>query len=333
MRIGIDTKGGDKGIDEIIKGTFEAYNIQRFTPVFLGDTEKIKLKIDEFKYKFDDIDIIEAPEVITNEDDPTLAIRRKKNSTIVVGANLLSDNKIDALISSGSTGALLASSIFIVKRIEGIERTALSVFLPTAIGKTLLLDAGANMDCKPSYFLDFAIMGSIYLNKVLGINNPKVGLLNVGTEEGKGNKQSKEAFDILSKSNLNFIGNVEARDLISGVADVIVCDGFAGNIALKSFEGVAISLIRQMKSVFNNNLKTKISGLLVKSSLKEMLKQYDYRETGGAPLLGVKKPIFKAHGSSDALAYKNAIFQTIKFTENNVISEIEKKLAEGNINE
>ncbi|NLM06384.1 MAG: phosphate acyltransferase PlsX [Tissierellia bacterium] len=323
MKIAIDTMGGDLGPVEVIKGAYEARKEKNFTPVFIGKVEEIEEGLKEFDFG-KDVEIVDAREMIENDEEPALTIRKKKNSPIVVGANLLADGEVDSFLSSGSTGALLAAGLFIVKRIEGVERAAISVFLPTAKGKALMLDAGANMDSKPEYLLNFAIMGSIYSKEVEGIESPRIALLNVGLEEGKGNKLTKEVYELLKEADINFIGNIEAREILSGDADIIVTDGFAGNIALKAIEGTAKTLLSEVKKVMLKNAKTKFGALLIKNELKETLKHFDYRETGAAPLLGIRKPIFKAHGSSDYLAYKNAIFQVIKFSEKNVIDNIIK---------
>lgn len=321
MKIAIDTMGGDLGITEVVKGAYEARKEKVFTPVFIGKEEEIREAIKNFDFG-EDYKVVDAREMIENHEEPALAIRKKKNSPIVVGANLLANGEVDSFLSSGSTGALLAAGLFIVKRIEGVERAAISVFLPTSKGKALMLDAGANMDSKAGYLLNFAIMGSIYSKEVEGIASPKVALLNVGLEEGKGNKLTKETYDLLKNVDINFVGNIEAREILSGDADIIITDGFAGNVALKAIEGTAKTLLSEVKKVMLKSTKTKLGALLIKNELKETLKHFDYRETGAAPLLGIRKPIFKAHGSSDYLAYKNAIFQVIKFSEKNVIDNI-----------
>lgn len=326
MKIIIDAMGGDNGPAEVVKGTIDSVNEYGIQAILVGKEEIIKNELKKYDYSKDKVEIMNADEVISNEDDPAVAIRRKKNSSMVVGAKALADGLGDGFISAGSTGALLASGLFIVKRIEGIDRAALSVIYPHINGFSLLVDGGANVDCKPEYLYQFALMGSIYMEKVMGINSPSVGLANIGTEKGKGNTLTKETYDILENSKVNFIGNVEARDLPNGVVDIILSDGFVGNIILKLTEGMAFSIFALLKQGFSKNIRTKIGALLLKPELKDIKGKMDYREYGGAPLLGTKKPIVKAHGSSDAYAIKNGINQLIKFIEKDVIRLIEDNM-------
>lgn len=326
MKIIVDGMGGDNAPIEIVKGAIDALKQYNIDLIIVGKTDLIKEELSKYDYPVDKVEILNADDVITNEDDPALAIRRKKDSSMVVGMRALSEGRGDAFVSAGSTGALLAGGLFIVKRIKGIDRAALSSVYPTTKGLSLLVDAGANTDSKPEYLQQFGLMGSIYVEKVMGIKNPRVALANVGTEEGKGNELTKAAYDLLKKSNINFIGNIEGRTMPLGEADVIVADGFVGNMILKVTEGVAISLFDELKKVFYENTKTKIGASLLKPGLKELKKKTDYTEYGGAPLLGTQKPIIKAHGSSNAYAYKNAINQAIRFIENDVISTIEDNI-------
>ncbi|NLJ98590.1 MAG: phosphate acyltransferase PlsX [Tissierellia bacterium] len=323
MKIIVDGMGGDKGPEEVVKGCIEAVNELDVNIIIVGKKDIIEGELIKYKFSKDTIDIIDASEVISNDEEPTIAIRRKKDSSMVVGLRALIAGKGDGFVSAGSTGALLAGGLFIVKRIKGIERAALTTVYPTTNGMSLLLDAGANIDCKPKYLEQFATMGSIYSERVLGVKDPKVGLANIGTEEGKGNALTKESYNLIKDLDINFIGNVEARDLPKGVADVIVCDGFVGNIILKLTEGMAISIFSLLKDEFTKSLKSKIGALMLKPQLKSFKGKLDYREYGGAPLLGVKQPVFKAHGSSDALAIKNAIKQLKSFIEVDVINTIE----------
>ena len=322
MKIIVDGMGGDNAPIEIVKGAIDALKEYNIDLIIVGKEDLIKEELSKYDYPVDQVEILNADDVITNEDDPALAIRRKKNSSMVVGMKALSEGTGDAFVSAGSTGALLAGGLFIVKRIKGIDRAALSSVYPTAKGLSLLVDAGANIDSKPEYLQQFGLMGSIYMEKVMGVKDPKVGLANIGTEEGKGNELTKEAYNLLKDSNINFIGNIEGRTMPLGEADVIVADGFVGNMILKVTEGVAISLFSELKEVFYENMKTKIGASLLKPGLKELKKKTDYTEYGGAPLLGTQRPIIKAHGSSNAYAYKNAINQAIKFIDNDVISTI-----------
>ena len=323
MKIIVDAMGGDNAPIEAVKGTIDAVNEYGINAILVGKSSIIENELKKYDYKKEKIEIINAEDIITNDDDPAMAIRRKKDSSMVVGAKALVDGLGDGFLSAGSTGALLAAGIFIVKRIDGIDRAALSVMYPTLKGFSLLLDAGANVDCKPEYLHQFALMGSIYMENVMGIKSPTVGLVNIGTEKGKGNLLSKETYELLEKSNLSFKGNIEARELPSGDVDIIVADGFVGNVVLKLTEGMAASIFSILKEEFTKDFKTKIGAGLLKPALKNIKGRMDYREYGGAPLLGLKKPIVKAHGSSDAFAIKNAIKQLIKFIDKDVIKIIE----------
>lgn len=326
MNIIVDAMGGDKGTGEIVKGCVEAVNQLGVNIIIVGKRDIIEEELIKYEFPKGAIDIINATEIISNHEEPSLAIRRKKDSSMVVGLKALTEKKGDGFVSTGSTGALLAGGLFIVKRIKGIERAALASIYPTAKGISFILDIGANADCKPEYLNQFATMGSIYSEKVLGVKSPKVGLANIGTEEGKGNTLVRESYDLIKGSNINFIGNVEARDIPKGVADVIVCDGFTGNIIIKLTEGMAISLFATLKKEFTKTLKSKMGALMLKSQLKSFKGKLDYREYGGAPLLGVKQPVIKAHGSSDAFAIKNAIKQAKTFIEMDVINIIENDI-------
>ncbi|CAK7020853.1 phosphate acyltransferase PlsX [Tissierella carlieri] len=326
MKIIIDAMGGDNGPIEVIKGTVDAVNEYGVNVILVGKEDIIENELKKYDYPKDKVEILGASDIITNDDDPAIVIRRKKDSSMVVGCKALADGIGDGFISAGSTGALLASGIFIVKRIDGIDRAALSVVYPTKNGFSLLLDAGANVDCKPEYLYQFALMGSVYMEKVMGIKSPTIGLVNIGIEKGKGNALSKETYDIIEKSHLNFKGNVEARELPSGIVDVIVSDGFVGNVVLKLTEGMAISIFSILKEEFTKNFRAKLGAMLLRPELKNIKGRMDYREQGGAPLLGISKPIVKAHGSSDAFAIKNAINQLKKFIEKDVIKIIEENM-------
>ncbi len=323
MKIIVDGMGGDNAPVEIVKGAIDALNEYGIDLLIVGNKDKINEELSKYSYSKDRVEVLDADDIISNDDDPALAIRRKKNSSLVVGLNALSDGKGDGFVSAGSTGALLAGGMLIVKRIKGIDRAALTSVYPTSNGLALLVDAGANTDSKAEYLQQFALMGSIYMEKVMNIENPKVGLANIGVEEGKGNELAKEAYNLLKNSNINFIGNIEGRTIPLGEADVIVADGFVGNIILKVTEGVAIFLFKELKDIFYADTKSKLGALLLKPGLKELKSKTDYAEYGGAPLLGTKRPIIKAHGSSNAYAFKNAINQAIKFIEKDVIQTIE----------
>ncbi len=327
MRIIVDGMGGDNAPEAIVKGAVEAVNEYGIEILITGKEDIILDQLEKHSYPTGKIQVMDAPEVISNDDNPTLAIRRKKNSSMVKGMQALANGEGDGFISAGNTGALLAGGIFIVKRIQGIDRAALTVLYPTLKGVSLLLDAGANMDTKPEYLEQFALMGSIYMEEVMGVKEPKVGLINVGTEEAKGNQLAKETFEALKDSKINFVGNIEARDLPYGVADVMVCDGFVGNVVLKLSEGMASSIFSLLKESLMADTRSKLGALLLRPQLKNMKKRLDYREYGGAPLLGTVKPVVKAHGSSDYYAFKNGIGQLKTFIERDVISTIESKIS------
>ncbi len=326
MKIIVDGMGGDNAPVEIVKGTIDAVKEFNLNVIIVGKEDIITEELKKYDYPKDRVEILDAKDIITNEDDPALAIRRKKDSSLVVGCKALAEGMGDGFVSAGSTGALLAGGLFIVKRIKGIERAALTTVYPTLNGISLLVDAGANVDCKPEYLQQFGLMGSIYMENVVGIKNPKVGLVNIGTEAGKGNQLAKEAYNLLNNGDINFVGNVEGRTLPQGEVDVIVADGFVGNVILKLTEGVAIGMFEQLKEVFMADTKSKIGAMLLKPGLKSIKNRLDYREYGGAPLLGTRKPIVKAHGSSDALAIKNAIRQLVNFIEKDVINIIEENI-------
>ena len=294
--------------------------------VLVGRENEIKNELEKSNNNFNKIDIINAEEIITNEDKPVMAIRRKKDSSLVKSLNVVKSNEGDALVSAGSTGAMLSGGLFILGRIQGIERPALAPVMPTMKGFSLLIDAGANVDCKPEYLYQFAIMGSIYMERVLKVKSPSIGLVNIGTEERKGNKLVIDTYKMLKDSSLNFYGNLECRDIPKGLVDIIVCDGFVGNTILKLTEGLAKEMMTGLKDAITSSFKSKIGGLLIKSSLSSFKSRFDYKEYGGAPLIGVKAPIIKAHGSSDRIAVKNAIRQAKIYIENDVNSLIEESV-------
>jgi phosphate acyltransferase len=273
------------------------------------------------------VNIIEASEIINFDEAPVNAIKHKKNSSLVVGLKLVKDGQCDAFMSAGSTGAFLAGALLKVGRINGIDRPALSPLMPTVKGSCMVIDVGANVDCKPKNLQQFAIMGSIYMEKVMGIKNPRVGLLNIGTESSKGNELTKASFDLIKSTSVNFIGNVEARDIINGVCDVCVCDGFAGNVLLKTTEGVAMTIFKQLKDEFTKSFKTKLGAMLLRKSLRNFKKQFDYTEVGGAPFLGINGIMIKAHGSSDAKAVKNAIRQAKMLYDNKCVDTIANEIS------
>ncbi len=328
MKVIVDAMGGDNAPSEIVKGSIDAIREYGIKVLLVGKKNILEEELKKYDYSKEDLEILDAQDIITNEDDPALAIRRKKDSSLVVGLKALVDGLGDGFISAGSTGALLAGGLFIVKRIPGIDRAALTSVYPTSKGISLLVDAGANVDCKPEYLKQFSIMGSIYMERVMNRSNPSVGLVNIGVEEGKGNQLSKEAYELLKKTDLNFIGNIEGRNIPLGDADVIVADGFVGNVVLKLTEGMASSIFSHLKKALMADSRSKLGAVLLKPQLNEMKKLMDYREYGGAPLLGTRMPVVKAHGSSDALAFKNGIRQLISFIENDVIKTISENFKE-----
>ncbi|TMN23543.1 phosphate acyltransferase PlsX [Lentibacillus cibarius] len=320
MKIAIDAMGGDHAPEAIVKGAVNAVSqMNHLNITLIGDEQKIK----PYLTNSNNIDIIHTDEVITANDEPVRAVRRKKKSSLVLMAKEVKDNRADACISAGNTGALMSAGLFVVGRISGIDRPALSPTLPTNDGKGfLLLDVGANVDAKAHNLVQYAIMGSIYTEKVRGIANPTVGLLNIGTEEGKGNDLTKKAFVQLKEAPVNFVGNVEARDILSGSADVVVTDGFSGNIALKTIEGTAMTMFSMLKETFMSSLKTKIAAGMVKGDLKGLQGKLDYSEYGGAGLFGLSSPVIKAHGSSNSRAVFNAIQQAVHMVELDVTGTI-----------
>jgi glycerol-3-phosphate acyltransferase PlsX len=316
MKIAIDAMGGDHAPKEVVLGAMKA--VQQFQDVeitLIGDETKIR----SFLTTEERISIIHTDEVIEATDEPVRAVRRKKNSSMVLMAKEVSEGRADACISAGNTGALMAAGLFVVGRIEGIDRPALAPTLPTIGGEGfLLLDVGANVDARPEHLLQYALMGSVYAEKVRGIQKPRIGLLNVGTEDQKGNDLTKRAFHLIKDADLNFVGNVEARDLLNGVADVVVTDGFTGNVALKTIEGTAISLFSMLKSALTSNFTSKLAAAVLKPRLLELKKKMDYSEYGGAALFGLKAPVVKAHGSSDA----NAVFHAVRQAREMVIKDV-----------
>lgn len=324
MRLAIDAMGGDNAPKEIVLGAMKA--IQAFNDIeitLVGHEEKIN----EFLINKERIQILHTDEVILGTDEPVRAVRRKKNASMVLAAKLVHDGEADACISAGNTGALMAAGLFVVGRIEGIDRPALSPTLPTINGDGFtLLDVGANVDAKPQNLLQYAIMGSIYCEKVRSISKPRVGLLNIGTEEKKGSELTKNTYKLLEKADLHFVGNVEARDLLDGVCDVAVTDGFTGNMVLKTVEGTAMSVFQMLKAALSSNLKSKLAAAVLMPNLKQLKSKMDYSEYGGAGLFGLKAPVIKAHGSSDANSIYNAVRQAREMVNKNVTGKIKEAI-------
>ena len=323
MKILIDTFGADEGARVLVDGAILALKEKNFTPVFVGNESEIEKLIDG---RISDYEIIHTDEFISNDEDPVRAIRRKKNSSLVLAYNKLKEEGYNGLLSAGSTGALLAGGIFISKRIDGIDRPTLAAPLPSLGEYTLFMDSGANMDCKPAYLEEFAIMGKVFLENVIHIDSPKIGLLNVGVESHKGNKLTKETYELLENSNLNFVGNVEPRDLFTGDVNILLADGFAGNVAIKAAEGVISLFKSEIKNIFYKSTKNKLAALAIKNDLSKELGKYSSQNIGGVPLLGVKSYVYKAHGNSNDIAISNAILGLIDYISMDVISKIQGEL-------
>jgi fatty acid/phospholipid synthesis protein PlsX len=328
IKIAVDAMGGDNAPDEIIKGAVEAVNQKSNIKVFLvGKEPVIKEALKEYSYNETQIEVVHASEKIETAEAPVIAIRSKKDSSIVVGMNMVKREEADAFVSAGSTGAVLVGGQVIVGRIKGVERPPLAPLLPTDKGVALLIDCGANVDARASHLVQFAQIGSIYMENVVGIKNPKVAIVSNGAEEEKGNALVKETFPLLKEcKGINFIGNIEAREIPTGMADVIVCEAFVGNVILKLYEGVGRVLINKIKAGMSTNLRSKIGGLLVKPALKKTLKSFDASGYGGAPLLGLKGLVVKSHGSSKAIEITNSIIQCVQFKEQKMNEKIKENI-------
>ncbi|WMJ88311.1 phosphate acyltransferase PlsX [Anaerocolumna sp. MB42-C2] len=330
VRIAVDAMGGDNAPGQIVKGTVEAVNERKDIKVLLvGKEAIIKEELKNYNYDKERLIIVNADDVITNDEAPVMAIRRKKDSSIVVAMNLVKNGEADAFVSAGSTGAVLVGGQFIVGRIKGVERPPLAPLLPTMNGVSLLIDCGANVDARPTHLVQFAKMGSIYMEHVVGIKNPRVAIVNIGTEEEKGNMLVKETFPLLKNCNdINFIGSIEAREIPNGAADVIVCEAFVGNVILKLYEGLGGALISKIKTGLMSTTKSKIGALLCKPALKQTLKSFDASEYGGAPLLGLNGLVVKTHGNSKSVEVKNSIIQCVTFTEQQINEKIRMNIQE-----
>ncbi len=328
MRIILDGMGGDNAPEEIVKGAVEAAKEIEDEIIIVGKPDAIEKQLKKCKYKGEQIRIVPAQEVITMEDSPVKAIRHKKDSSLVVGLNMLRDGEGDMFVSAGNTGALIVGSRLLLGRIRGIDRPALASIYPDMTGgdPCMLVDAGASSESKARNMLEYGLMGSVYVEKVWGRSNPRVGLVNLGAEESKGTSVTKDAYQMLASSKLNFIGNVEGRDVPKGVCDVIVCDGFTGNVILKLTEGVSLSIFKLIKDTLKSNVKAMVGGALIKSKLSGLKDEFDYEEYGGAPVLGVSGPVIKMHGSSTARAVKSAILRGLPYAEENVVDIIKQEM-------
>lgn len=327
-KVAVDAMGGDNAPLEIVKGAVDAVNENEHIKIYLtGKEAVVKQELSKYTYDSNRIEVVNAEEIIETAEPPVMAIRKKKDSSIVVALNLVKDGTCDAFVSAGSSGAVLVGGQLIVGRIKGIERPPLAPLIPTEKGCSLLIDCGANVDARPSHLVQFAKMGSVYMESVMGVEKPRVAIVNIGAEEEKGNALVKETFPLLKNCpEINFIGSIEARDIPSGYADVIVCEAFVGNVILKLYEGVGATLIKKVKAGMMTTLRSKIGALLVKPALKKTLKSFDLEQYGGAPLLGLNGLVVKTHGSSKSIEVKNSILQCVTFKEQNINEKIKERV-------
>ena len=327
-RVALDAMGGDNAPAEMVKGAVDAVNKRKDIKVFLvGKEDVVKRELAQYTYNAEQIEVVNASEVIETAEAPVMAIRRKKDSSMVVAMNMVKKGEADAVVSAGNSGALLVGGQLIVGRIKGVDRPPLAPLIPTANGVSLLVDCGANVDARASHLVQFAKMGSIYMEHVVGIKNPKVAIVNNGAEEEKGNALVKETFPLLKEcEDINFVGSIEARNIPYGEADVIVCEAFVGNVILKLYEGLGAVLLKKIKAGMMSTLKSKIGALLVKPALKDTLKSFDVSEHGGAPLLGLNGLVVKTHGSATAVEVSNSIIQCVMFTEQKINDKIRERI-------
>lgn len=327
-KVALDAMGGDNAPAEIVKGAVDAILARDDIKVFLvGQEDAVREELNKYEYPKDQIEIVDAPEIIEMAEPPVQAIRKKKQSSMVVGMNMVKQKEADAFVSAGSSGAVLVGGQTIVGRIKGIRRPPLAPMIPTETGVSLLIDCGANVDARPEHLLQFAKMGSIYMENVVGVKNPRVAIVNIGAEEEKGNALVKETFPLLRDcEDINFVGSIEAREIPRGGADVIVCEAFVGNVILKLYEGLSSTLIGVIKQGLMSTLKSKIGAALALPALKKTLKAFDASEYGGAPLLGLNGLVVKTHGSSKAREVTNSIFQCVTFRQENINEIIKEKI-------
>lgn len=326
MKIVVDGFGGDNAPLAVLQGCALAVDEYKVPVAVTGDVAKMKQVAAENQLDISKLELVQADDVIEVEDDPTEITKSKENSSMAVAFQMVAKGDADVFVSAGSTSAIVVGASLIVKRIKGIKRAALAPIIPTVDGCYMLLDGGANIECRPDMLLHFGLMGSAYMGQIMGIEKPRVGLANIGTEESKGGELQLKAHELLKRAPINFIGNIEARDIPLGGSDVVVADGFTGNIILKLTEGMGKLISAKLKDIFMSTTVSKIAALMTMKRVKALKKSMDYTEYGGAPLMGVRKPVIKAHGSSNAVAFKNAVRQAIKFAETDVIGEIESHL-------
>lgn len=329
VKVAVDAMGGDNAPTEIVKGAVEAVQADKRIKVYLvGQEDAINRELSAYTYPSEQVEVVNAAQVIETGEPPVNAIRSKKDSSIVEGLGLVRAKECDAFVSAGSTGAVLVGGQVLVGRAKGVERPPLAPLIPTETGAALLIDCGANVDARPSHLVQFAKMGSIYMENVVGVKNPRVAIVNIGVEEEKGNALVKETYPLLKEcKDINFIGSIEARDIPAGYADVVVCEAFVGNVILKLYEGVGGTLIKKVKAGMMTSLRSKIGALLVKPALKETLKAFDLEQYGGAPMLGLKGLVVKTHGSSKSVEVRNTILQCVAFKEQDITGKITASIA------
>lgn len=332
VRVAVDAMGGDNAPFVTVKGAVDAVSESDNLKVFLvGQKEVVEKELSAYQYDKDKIEVVDATEIIEMAEPPVMAIRKKKDSSIVKAMYMVNHGEADAYVSAGSTGATLVGGQVIVGRLKGVDRAPLAPLIPTEKGSSLLIDCGANVDARSNHLVQFAKMGTVYMENIMGIKNPTVAIVNIGAEEEKGNALVKETFPLLKNCpDINFIGSIEARDIPAGFADVIVCEAFTGNVILKMYEGVAKSLMHVIKKSLMSSLKTKIGALLIKDDLKKSLSNYSMDQYGGAPMLGLKGLVVKTHGSANAVEVKNSILQCVTFTEQKISEKISAKISQEN---